>query len=129
MDLHSAPVIHVVRDNPISSTRQVLNIHRMASIYETFPAAEARRSVRRLEFHHTPKQASWLNMAKIEFRALSRAGFKGRSPDADADALQRAITAYERRRNPARILINWRFRTGDARIKFHRCYPGLSSLD
>ena len=48
-----APVVRVVLDN--------LNTHRMASLYETFPAAEARRIVRRLEFHHTPKHASWLN--------------------------------------------------------------------
>ena len=48
-----APVIRVVLDN--------LNTHRMASLYETFPAAEARRIVKRLEFHHTPKHASWLN--------------------------------------------------------------------
>ena len=54
-----APVIRVVLDN--------LNTHRMASLYETFPAAEARRIVKRLEFHHTPKHASWLNMAEIEF--------------------------------------------------------------
>ena len=73
----------------------------MASLYETFPAAEARRIVKRLEFHHTPKHASWLNMAEIEFSALSRACLKGRNPD--ADALHRAITAYETRRNAARI--------------------------
>ena len=56
-----APVIRVVLDN--------LNTHRMASLYETFPAAEARTSiVKRLEFvDHTPKHASWLNMAEIEF--------------------------------------------------------------
>ena len=48
-----APVIRVVLDN--------LKTHRMASLYETFPAAEARRIVKRLEFHHTPKHASWLN--------------------------------------------------------------------
>ena len=48
-----APVVRVVLDN--------LNTHRMASLYETFPAAEARRIVRRLEFHHTPKHAGWLN--------------------------------------------------------------------
>ena len=74
-----APVIRVVLDN--------LNTHRMASLYETFDAAEARRIVKRLEFHHTPKHASWLNMAEIEFSALSRACLKGRNPD--ADALQR----------------------------------------
>ena len=59
-----APVIRVVLDN--------LNIHRMASLYETFAAAEARRIVKRLEFHHTPKHASWLNMAGIEFSVLTR---------------------------------------------------------
>ncbi len=74
-----APVVRVVLDN--------LNTHRMASLYETFDAAEARRIVKRLEFHHTPKHASWLNMAEIEFSALSRACLKGRNPD--ADALQR----------------------------------------
>ena len=61
----SAPVVRVVLDN--------LNTHRMASLYETFPAAEARRIVKRLEFHHTPKHASWLNMAEIEFSVLTRA--------------------------------------------------------
>ena len=47
------PVVRVVLDN--------LNTHRMASLYETFPAAEARRIAKRLELHHTPKHASWLN--------------------------------------------------------------------
>ncbi len=114
-----ATVTRVVLDN--------LNIHRMASLYETFPAAEARRIVKRLEFHHTPKHASWLNMAEIEFSALSRACLKGRNPD--ADALHRAITAYEARRNAARIAINWRFGTDDARTKLHRFYPCLSKVD
>ena len=113
-----ATVVRVVLDN--------LNTHRMASLYETFPAAEARRIVKRLEFHHTPKHASWLIMAEIEFSALSRACLRGRNPD--ADALQRAITAYETRRNAARIPINWRFGTDDARIKLHRCYPCLSNV-
>ena len=47
------PVIRVVLDN--------LNTHRTASLYETFPAVEARRVAKRLEFHHTPKHGSWLN--------------------------------------------------------------------
>ena len=65
-------VIRVVLDN--------LNTHRMASLYETFPAAEARRIAKRLEFHHTPKHGSWLNMAEIEFSVLARACLKGRNP-------------------------------------------------
>ena len=69
----------------------------MASLYETFPAAEARRIAQRLEFHHTPKHASWLNMAEIEFSALSRSCLKGRTPE--ADALQRPITDCETQRN------------------------------
>ncbi len=108
-----APVVRVVLDN--------LNTHRLASRYETFPPAEARRIAKRLEFHHTPKHASWLNMAEIEFSALSRACLKGRNPD--ADALQRAITAYETQRNAARVPINWRFSADDARTKLHRFYP------
>ena len=99
----------------------------MASLYETFPAAEARRIVKRLEFHHTPKHASWLNMVEIEFSTLSRACLKGRNPD--ADALARAITAYETRRNAAGVPINWRFGTDDARSKLHRFYPCLSNFD
>ena len=58
------PVVRVVLDN--------LNTHRTASLYETFPAVEARRIAKRLEFHYTPKHGSWLNMAEIEFSVLSR---------------------------------------------------------
>ena len=91
-----APVVRVVLDNPVSSTGQALNIHRMASLYETFPAAEARRIVKRLEFHHTPKHASWLNMAEIKFSVLSRDCLWG--PHGDGVALAKAIDAY----HPAR---------------------------
>ena len=103
------------------------NTHRMASLYETFPAAEARRIVKRLKFHHTPKHASWLNMAEIAFSALSRACLKRRNPDASAP--QRQITAYETERNVAGVTINWRFSTQDARTKLHRIYPCLSNID
>ena len=112
---------------PVSSTGPALNTHRMASLYETFPAAEARRIVKRLKFHHTPKHASWLNMADIAFSALSRACLKRRNPD--AGALQRQITAYETERNVAGVAINWRFSTQDARTKLHRIYPCLSNID
>ena len=59
------PVVRLVLDN--------LNTHRLASLYETFPAPEARRIPRRLEFHYTPKHGSWLNMAEMEFSVLARA--------------------------------------------------------
>ena len=72
-----APVVRVVLDNPVSGTGQALNTHRMPSLYETFAAAEARRIVKRLEFHHTPQHASWLNMAEVEFSVLTRACLPG----------------------------------------------------
>ena len=114
-----APVVRVVLDN--------LNTHRRASLYETCDAAEARRIVRRLEFHHTPKHASWLNMAEIEFSVLTRACLKGRNPD--ETALQRAINAYEVQRNVAGATINWQFSTQDARTKLYRLYPFNSKID
>ncbi len=112
---------------PVSSTGQALDTHRIASLYETFSPAEARRIAKRLEFHHTPKHASWLNMAEIEFSALSRSCLKGRNPD--ADALQRQITAYETQRNAAGVTINWHFSTHHARTKLQRFYPGPSNVD
>ena len=108
-----APVIRVVLDN--------LNIHRPASLYEAFPAAEARRITRRLEFHRTPKHASWLNMAEIEFSVLTRDCLQGRH--GDEPALIVAIAAYETRRNTGKATIDWRFSTHDARTKLHRLYP------
>ena len=107
------PVVPVVLDN--------LNTHRVASLYETFPAAEARRIAKRLEFHYTPKHGSWLNLAEIEFSVLARSCLKQRLPD--EDALRREVGASVAQRNAAQITINWRFKTQDARTKLHRLYP------
>lgn len=57
-----AAVVQVVMDQ--------LNTHRPAALYETFPPAEARRILRRLAFHYTPKHGSWLNMAEIELSVI-----------------------------------------------------------
>ena len=113
-----SPVIPVVLDN--------LNTHRRASRYETFPPAEARRIAKRLEFHHTPKHGSWLNMAEIEFSVLARSCLKG--PNPNQDYLQRNISAYAAERNAANATINWRFNPQQARAKMRRLYPDLSSL-
>ncbi len=113
-----APVVRVVLDN--------LNTHRPASLYEAFPAPEARRIVKRLEFHHTPKHGSWLNMAEIEFSVLARSCLRRRVPD--EAALRREIQALEGERNAARASIHWRFNTQDARAKLHRLYPSNHKL-
>ena len=121
------PVVRVVMDN--------LNTHRTASLYETFPAAAARRIAKRLEFHYTPKHGSWLNpasstgqaMAEIEFSVLSRSCLKQRLPD--DEALQGEVQALVRERNAAGATIHWKFNTQDARSKLHRLYPFDSKVD
>ena len=107
------PVIRLVLDN--------LNTHRLASLYETFPAPEARRIAKQLESHHTPKHGSWLNMAEIESSVLARACLHGRN--ADEDTLERAVRACVSERTAAGATINWRFIAQDARRKLHRLYP------
>ena len=113
------PVIRLVLDN--------LNTHRMASLYETFPAPEARRIAKRLDFHYTPKHGSWLNMAEIEFSVLARSCLKQRIPG--EEALRREVQALVKERNTARATISWRFNTRDARTKLHRLYPSDFSVD
>ena len=114
-----AQVVRVVLDN--------LNTHRPASLYASFPAAEARRIVKRLEFHYTPKHGSGLNMAEIEFSVLARSCLKQRLTD--EAGLRREIEALVRERNAAQAIINWRFNTQQARTKLHRLYPFNSKVD
>lgn len=100
-----------------------LNTHRVASLYETFPANEARRLVERLEIHYTPKHGSWLNMAEIELSAL-----KGQCLDrriADIATMQTEVANWQHARNNATRKIDWQFTTADARIKLKCLYPKL----
>lgn len=106
-------VVRVVMDN--------LNTHKPASLYEAFEPVEARRILRRLEFHYTPKHGSWLNMAEIELSALNRQCLGRRIPD--EATLKLEISAYERRRNQDRASIDWRFTNQDARKKLAALYP------
>jgi len=97
--------------------------HNIASLYEAFEPAEARRLAEKLAIHHTPKHGSWLNMAEIELSVLSRQclsdSFETRQQ------LAKQITAWERPRNENKAGIDWRFTTADARIKLKRLYPTI----
>jgi DDE superfamily endonuclease len=115
-----AEYIRLVQDN--------LNTHTPASLYETFPPAEARRILQRLELHYTPKHGSWLNMAEIEIAILQRNALSRRLPD--EAALRRQVLAVETERNEQRRGIAWQFTSRDARVKLERLYPiKASSLD
>ena len=99
------------------------NTHTLASLYATFPPAEARRLARKLELHFTPKHGSWLNVAELELAILSRQVLTGRI--ADAGTLAERVTAWHTARNAKRGPVRWRFTTTDARSKLHHLYPLL----
>jgi len=108
-----ADYIRLVQDN--------LNTHTPASLYETFPPAEARRILQRIEFHYTPKHGSWLNMAEIEIAILERNALSRRLEN--EEALRRQVAAVETERNTQRRGICWQFTSRDARVKLERLYP------
>jgi hypothetical protein len=110
-----AECIDLIMDN--------LNTHKPASLYETFPPAEANRILRRLAFHYTPKHGSWLNMAEIEFSVLMR---KLGSHVPDEAILKRKVAAIEDSRNQSNATVHWQFTTQEARIRLSQLYPSYS---
>jgi transposase len=120
VDVHypDAEYIRVVQDN--------LSTHSAGALYQAFPPAEARRILRRLEFHYTPKHASWLNMVEIEIGVL-RSQCLDRRIDTKQQ-LKSEIAAWERQRNASGARIKWMFTTDKARAKMGRAYPQPASL-
>ena len=109
----AATVIRVVLDN--------LNTHTLGSLFATYPPEEAWRLARRLEFHYTPKHASWLNMAECELSVLARQCLNRRVPNKDELTVEVAAWVAERNRVNAKIV--WTFRVADARRKLDFLYP------
>jgi DDE superfamily endonuclease len=108
-----AQKIRVVVDN--------LSTHTAAAFYETFPAEQARRLARRIEFCYTPVHGSWLNMVEIELSVLVRQCLKRRLPD--IEILSAEVEAWEKERNRSGASVDWRFSAEDARIKLRSLYP------
>ena len=114
-DIHypDADRIRVVMDN--------LSTHTTGALYEALPAPEAHRVLQRLEFHYTPKHASWLNMVEIEIGVL-----RGQCLDrriGERDVLVSEIDAWQRQRNSSGARVKWKFTTQKARAKLARAYP------
>lgn len=109
-----AKKITVIMDN--------LNTHTPSSLYEAFSPQEAFRIAEKLDIQYTPKHGSWLNMAEIEFSALSRQCF-GEKRIPNQGILKKKVRAWEEERNQNQIICNWRFTTEDARIKLKKLYP------
>lgn len=115
-DFPEAEVIRVVLDN--------FKTHAPASLYKAFPPEEARRILRRLEFHFTPKHASWLNMAEIEIGNMNQQCLDRRI--ADKNTLKVELKHWENQRNKQKATINWMFDTSTARKKLVKAYEALN---
>lgn len=97
--------------------------HKAAAFYEAFPPAEAKRIWDRLEFIYTPKHGSWLNMAEIELHVLMRQCLNRRIDK--MEVIRHEAEAWQKDRNNKEAIINWQFRTEDARIKLKKLYPSI----
>ena len=100
-----------------------LNTHKPASLYKKYPPEEARRIIKKLEIHYTPKHGSWLNISEIELNVMTRQCLSRRIED--ISSLRRELSAWECERNRNQATVNWQFKTKDARIKLVSLYPEL----
>ena len=114
---------HFPQASKIVLVQDNLSTHKPASLYEAFPAKEARRLVERFEWHYTPKHGSWLDMAESELSVLSCQCLSRRI--ANKDTLTKQVDAWQRDRNKKHAKADWQFTTTDARIKLKRLYPTL----
>jgi len=110
--------IRLVQDN--------LNTHTPGSFYEVLEPEEAFALSQQFEPHYTPKKGSWLNMAEIEFAALSTQCLDRRI--ADGETLRQEVLAWATKRNVDRTTVNWQFSQTQARFKLQRHYHNVKKL-
>jgi len=97
--------------------------HNASALYEAFEPAEAKRLLDRFEFIYTPKHGSWLNMAEIELNVLNSQCLNRRMDK--IEMIKEEVKAWANCRNNKQSVINWQFKTADARIKLKRLYPTI----
>ena len=100
-----------------------LNTHKPSSLYKKYKPEEARRIIRKLEIHYTPKHGSWLDIAEIELNIMTRQCLNRRIDSIEKLTLE--LAAWEKERNENHSKVNWHFRTKDARVKLISLYPEL----
>ena len=100
-----------------------LNTHKPSSLYKKFKPEEARRIIKKLEIHYTPKHGSWLDIAEIELNVMTRQCLN-RKIDS-IEKLTAELAAWEKERNENHAKVNWHFRTKDARLKLISLYPEI----
>jgi hypothetical protein len=103
-----------------------LNTHTKGAFYEAFPPDRARAYLKRIEFCHTPKHGSWLNVAECELSCLTSQCLRGRRIGELAE-LQAEIAAWATKTNAKQRGVDWQFRIEDARVKLKRLYPKIKA--
>src|SRR5438132_423709 len=115
--------IHFAHAKSIVLVQDNLSTHSKASLYEAFPAVEARRLVERFEWHYTPKHGSWLDLAESELGVLTSQCLNRRI--SNKQILVDEIAAWEHDRNANHTKADWQFTTKNARIKLKHLYPAI----
>ncbi len=103
-----------------------LNTHTKGAFYEAFPPEQARAYVKRLDFVHTPKHGSWLNIAECELSCLTSQCLAGRRIG-DLAYLQSEIGAWSHKTNSKQRGVDWQFQLEDARTKLKKLYPKIKT--
>lgn len=101
-----------------------LNTHTKGAFYEAFPPQRARQLVRRIQFCHTPKHGSWLNIAENELSSMTRQCVSGRRFP-DFTTLQQEIAAWSNDINDTQRGVDWQMKINDARCKLKSVYPKI----
>ncbi len=101
-----------------------LNTHTKGAFYTAFEPSRARALVRRIEFCHTPKHGSWLNIAENELSSMTRQCVAGRRIG-DLAILQREIAAWSTDVNDTQRGVDWQMKIEDARCKLKSIYPTI----
>lgn len=112
----SADKIILVCDN--------LNTHTRGAFYEAFPAEKAREIVQKIEFHHTPKHGSWLNIAECELSAMTSQCINNRR-FGNIELLREETQVWARKTNQKQRGVNWQFGIENARQKLKSIYPRI----
>ncbi len=103
-----------------------LNTHTKGAFYEAFPPEQAREYVRRIEWVHTPKHGSWLNVAECELSCLTSQCLAGRRIG-ELELLQSEIAAWSNKTNDKQRGVDWQFKIENARVKLRRLYPKIKT--
>ena len=101
-----------------------LNTHTKGAFYEVFPPEQARKIIEKIEFHHTPKHGSWLNVAENELSSMTRQCLKDRRMT-NIDVLRKETSAWAVNSNERQRGVNWQFNVEDARRKLSSLYPNI----